>query len=230
MWANDANKQAAASSFNLWWDSEPHWTTWAEHFFILFKKAVALSWLDFCEILEVNHMSKVLLSIERGMSAWIICGSQVWMEYRQIHISTPSTKKHCFQPQTAPQHRMQHIICSQFWAVSVPNVKVISCNHGIKVLFWKMWASVPKRHFFILRCNELWDKQRRKCQTLAQSAIPVLDSFLLRLKFMYFMFHKQTPEMILCSIFPGPDIQLAWLSLPLARLANMFRLDISHSS
>lgn len=47
---------------------------------------------------------------------------------------------------------------------------------------------------------------------------------------MYFMFHKQTPEMILCSIFPGPDTQLVWLSLPLARLANMFRLDVSHSS
>lgn len=64
-------------------------------------------------------MSKMLLPIERGMPVWISCGTQVWIEYWQIHSSTPSKKqKGCFSATNGTMacelsHHLHTILSSQ---------------------------------------------------------------------------------------------------------------------
>lgn len=164
-----------------------------------------LSWLDFCEILEVNHMSKVLLSIERGMSVWIFCGSQVWKEYRQISFNSSTKKKkikkYSLQPQTAPQHVIHNSICSQFWAVRVLTFEVFRCNHGIRVLFLE--NELQQQHEAIEQVSQqdslsCWDERvMRQANEEVSSNVNGGHScagfILLRQKFMYFIFYTQNP-------------------------------------
>lgn len=85
------------------------------------------------------------------------------------------------------------------------NVYVSSWNHAIKALLWKIWVSVLKRHFFMWGCNELWDKPRRKRQTIEESAIPVLESFYY-LSHVYYISHANPHS-------PRPENQLVGVAV-----------------
>lgn len=96
-------------------------------------------------------------------------------------------------------HKQHHSMC--FYTSFAPSpehcakcvrLQLESCNQS--PFLWKIWVSVLKRHLFMWGCDELWDKPRRKCQTIENSATESCAGIILVLKSCLLYFTRTTSQ------------------------------------